>query len=624
MTGKIEDYALIGDTETAALVRRNGSIDWLCCPRFDSEACLARLLGDDSHGHFRIAPRAVATRIQRRYRRDTLVLETETETAEGCVRVIDFMPPRDGVPDVVRIVEGVRGAVEVRVEILVRFGYGKITPWIRKERDGLQFIAGPDAMFLESSLGRGRFVDLPIGETGQLTFTVHAGERVFFRLAWHPSHEPPPPPLNWETSLTATEQWWRRWAGQHQRSGRFAEVVSRSLITLKALTFDPTGGIVAAATTSLPEEIGGERNWDYRYTWLRDSAFTLGAFADEGHTTEAKAFWHWMLRAVAGDPRQLQIMYGLAGERSLTEIELDWLPGYEGSKPVRVGNGARSQLQLDVYGELMHAAYQERLAGHLASPDVLSLRHTLLEHLEEVWQLPDEGIWEVRGPRRHFTHSKLMAWVAFDRAVRLTEEFGEAGPVERYRASRDRIHAEICARAFDSELNAFTQYYGGKTLDASVLNLALYGFLPADDARVVGTVEAIERDLVKDGFVYRYATENAQSFDGLSGHEGAFLACTLWLVEALVLLGRLDDALRYFQRVISVANDVGLLAEQYHPGLGRQLGNFPQAFTHVYVIQSAQVLQSAIEGKAFPSSVSIVPPALSMVPPSIGPGRKPR
>jgi GH15 family glucan-1,4-alpha-glucosidase len=530
------------------------------------------------------------------------------------VRLTDFMPPRDNVPDLVRVVEGVRGRVEVTLTIVVRFGYGKITPWVRSEADAVHFIAGPDALALETSVPPARFADLRLGPTCHAKFVLEPGDKIFFRLAWYRSHTPPPDRLDWEQSLANATGRWRAWSERQEYRGRFAEVISRSLITLKALTFDPTGGIVAAPTTSLPEEIGGERNWDYRYCWLRDSAFTLGALADEGYTEEAHKFWNWMLRAVAGDPSQVQIMYGVAGERDLPERELPWLSGYENSSPVRIGNGASGQLQLDVYGELMHAAYQERLAGHVPDESVLRLRHTLLDHLQRIWRQPDEGIWEVRGPRRHFTHSKLMAWVAFDRAVRLCEEFGEPGPVRRYREVRDQIHAEICERAFNPEFNAFTQYYGGRSLDASVLNIVIFGFLPADDERVVSTVEAIEDGLVDGGFVYRYATDEARDVDGLRGREGAFLACTLWLVDALVLIGRVDDALEYFERVVSVANDVGLLAEEYHPEHRRQLGNFPQAFTHVYLIQSAQVLRAALEGESMPQSVSILPGPISVIP----------
>ena len=579
---RIEDYALIGDTQTAALVGRDGSIDWLCLPHFDSGACFAALLGNSEHGRWLIAPRGEA-RVTRRYRPGTLILETTFETDDGVVRLIDFMPPRQGEPDLIRVVEGVSGRVDMRMDLVIRFDYGSVTPWLRRADGMLGAIAGPDAVSLMA----------PVPVTGenhstQAAFSVREGERLPFVMIWHPSHTPAPLPIDAFAALDDTERWWTEWSSRCGYDGPWAGEVMRSLITLKALTFAPTGGIVAAPTTSLPEEIGGVRNWDYRYCWLRDATFSLYALMIGGYTEEAESWRNWLLRAVAGDPSTLQIMYGMRGERRLPEMELPWLPGYEDSKPVRVGNLAVTQLQLDVYGEVMDALHLARRAG--LQPDALmwSLQTRLVEHLETIWREPDEGIWEVRGPRRHFTHSKVMAWVAFDRAIKGIERHGLDGPAERWRVIRDEIHADVCRRGFDEARGCFTQYYGSRELDASLLMIPLVGFLPATDPRVLGTVKAIEEDLLWNGFVRRYRTTGR--VDGLPGGEGVFLACTFWLADNYTLQGRIDEASALFERLIGLANDVGLLAEQYDPSAKRQLGNFPQAFTHVMLINSARNL----------------------------------
>jgi len=576
----IEDYALIGDTQTAALVSRAGSIDWLCMPRFDSGACFAALLGEEHHGRWLLAPAGVPREIRRRYVEGTLVLETEFATEAGRVRIIDCMPPRDRTPDIVRLVEGVEGTVPMRMELVLRFDYGSIVPWIRKAEGVLCAIGGPDALALRT----------PIGTHGQgLTtvaeFTVSAGQRVPFVLSWHPSHEPPPPALDAAHAVEDTVAWWREWTSRCTYRGPWREAVERSLITLKALTYGPTGGIVAAPTTSLPESIGGIRNWDYRFCWLRDATFTLYALLISGHREEACAWREWLLRAVAGDPARLQIMYGVAGERRLPEVTLGWLPGYEKSAPVRAGNAAAQQLQLDVYGEVMDVLHQARRHSLPPDPWAWQLQRELLDFLESAWQQPDEGLWEVRGPRQQFTHSKVMAWVAFDRAAKAVERFGLDGPAERWRAMRAQIHDQVCRQGFDAQRGCFTQAYGSPKLDASLLMMPLVGFLPPTDPRVAGTVRAIEQDLVHDGFVLRYRTDEVE--DGLPPGEGAFLACTFWLADNYAMAGRVDEARRIFERLLSLRNDVGLLSEEYDPVAGRMLGNFPQAFSHVGLINTA-------------------------------------
>jgi GH15 family glucan-1,4-alpha-glucosidase len=586
MALSIEHYALIGDCHTAALVGRDGSIDWLCLPRFDSGACFAAILGNRENGRFLIAPEAPVRTTRRRYRGDTLVLETEFETDDGVVAVIDFMPPRSRAPDLIRLVEGRRGRVAMQAEVLIRFDYGAIVPWVTHHDDGLHAIAGPERLLLRTKVPlRGH----DMATRGR--FEVCAGQRVSFELIWYPSHEPQPRRRDPDATLAGTERFWREWASLSTIGGRHREAVMRSLITLKALTYAPTGGIVAAPTTSLPEELGGARNWDYRFCWLRDATFTLYALLIAGYVDEARAFREWLLRAVAGTPDQLQIMYGIAGERRLTELELPWLGGYEGSQPVRVGNAAHAQRQLDVYGEILDAAHESRRVGIEPNERSWAVQRALLDALESHWPEPDEGIWEVRGPRRHFTHSKVMAWVAFDRAIKAVERFGREGPAERWRAIRDRIHEEVCRAGFNSQIGAFVQSYGSDRLDASLLMIALVGFLPPTDPRVRLTVEAIERHLVRDGFVQRYQPD--VTVDGLSGDEGAFLACTFWLADNLVLLGRVDDAQRLFDRLLSIRNDVGLLAEEYDTRRGRLVGNFPQAFSHIGLINTARNLAAA-------------------------------
>jgi GH15 family glucan-1,4-alpha-glucosidase len=582
----IEDYGLIGDLQTAALVSRQGCIDWLCFPRFDSGACFAALLGTEENGRWSLAPQAPVTRTGRRYRDDTLVLETELETAEGVVRLIDFMPPRGEAPDVVRIVEGVSGTVAMRLSLSIRFDYGWVIPWVRRREDGILAVAGPDALFLAT----------PVELVGRnfhtvAEFEVREGDRVPFVLTWYPSHHAPPQRVDAEQALADTESFWREWVTDCTHVGRFREPLVRSLITLKALTYAPTGGIVAAPTTSLPEALGGVRNWDYRYCWLRDATLTLLALVRAGYEDEARAWRNWLLRAIAGLPDQLQIMYGLGGERRLSELELHWLGGYEGSRPVRTGNAASKQLQLDVYGEVADALYHARVAGLPASAEAWALNRKLLEWLEDGWREPDEGIWEVRGPRRHFTHSKVMAWVAFDRAVRSVEEYGREGPLARWKAIRDEIHDEVCREGFDTELGAFTQSYGLPRLDASVLMMPLVGFLPANDDRVVGTVAAIERELVRDGFVERYrADDDNVDVDGLPPGEGTFLPCSFWLAQVYALQGRLDEAEALFARLLGLRNDLGLLSEEYDVAAGRLVGNFPQAFTHLALVDAALTL----------------------------------
>jgi GH15 family glucan-1,4-alpha-glucosidase len=587
MSTPLEDYAIIGDCETAALVSRSGSIDWLCWPRFDSPACFAALLGTPEHGRWLIAAVAPDARTSRRYRGNTLVLETRIETASGAVTVIDFMPPRGKDSDVVRIVRGDRGVVRLRTELVLRFDYGRTVPWVSRRPDGtLCAIAGPDMVLLHTPVAlRGE----QMGTAGE--FDVRAGQTVPFVLTHGASHLPPPSAADPEASLATTEAFWTEWLADGKARGPWADAENRSALTLKALTYAPTGGIVAAATTSVPEQIGGIRNWDYRYCWVRDATLTLLALMNAGYFEEARAWRDWLLRAAAGAPAQMQMLYGVAGERRLVEYELPWLPGYENSPPVRIGNVASRQLQLDVYGELMDALYQARRGGLTPRDSDWSFQRTILEHVETVWTSRDEGIWETRGPSQHFTFSKVMAWVALDRGIRAAEEFGLDGPLERWREVRRAIHQEVCACGFDRELGSFVQAFGTQDLDASLLLLPTMGFLPATDARIRGTIDAIERHLLVDGFVLRYNSDRFE--DGLPPGEGAFLACSFWLADAYVLLGRIDDARRMFENVLAVANDVGLLAEEYDPRLGRMVGNFPQAFSHVGLINTAYNLAHA-------------------------------
>jgi GH15 family glucan-1,4-alpha-glucosidase len=586
MPSHIEDYALIGDCETAALVGLDGSIDWLCFPRFDSAACFAGLLGTPEHGRWLLAPADTIQATRRRYREDTLVLETEYQTDSGVVAVVDCMPPRTTSHDVVRMVEGRRGQVRMRMELVIRFDYGSIVPWVRHTERGIWAIAGPEAMHLRT--------DVPVyGEQFRTfaEFTVGEGQRIPFTLTWYPSHQSAPAECDPEQSIRDTEQWWQAWSARCTYTGAWREQVVRSLITLKALTYAPTGGLVAAPTTSLPEQLGGVRNWDYRYCWLRDATFTLYALMTGGYMEEARAWREWLVRAVAGKPSETQIMYGLAGERRLAESVVDWLPGYESAAPVRIGNAAFGQHQLDVYGEVMDALHLARRMGLAYDENAWRVQRALVQFLEEHWQRPDEGIWEVRGPRRHFTHSKVMAWVAMDRAVKAVEQFGYDGPVDQWRYLRDTIHADVCRNGFDSELNSFVQYYGAKQVDASLLMLPLVGFLPATDPRMRGTVQAVQDHLMRDGFVDRYRTD--PELDGLPSGEGVFLVCTFWLADNLALQGRYDEARTIFERLLGLCNDVGLLSEEYDPHTKRLVGNFPQAFSHLGLINTARNLSQA-------------------------------
>ena len=588
MPAPIEDYALLGDTETAALVSKEGSIDWLALPRFDSGACFAALLGTEENGRWSIRPAGEIRKVTRRYR-SGLVLETVWETDDGTVALIDGMPLRDERPNLIRIVEGRSGTVPMRLDLTVRFDYGSIIPWVRTIEGRWHAIAGPDALVLTT----------PVALRGEnkhtvAEFAVSPGDRVPFELQWHPSHHPTPEPLDPFKAMAHTESQWAEWLDRCTYAGPWEDALRSSLVVLKGLTYHPTGGIVAAATTSLPETIGGIRNWDYRCCWLRDATFTLLTLLECGYTEEAQRWRDWLLRAVAGDPASLQIMYGPAGERRLNECELPWLPGYEGSRPVRVGNDATKQLQLDVWGEVLDALWSGRRAGLSASHDAWQLELALLDHLEGAWQQPDDGIWEVRGPRRQFTHSKVMTWVAFDRAVRSVEMFGLEGPVDRWRALRDEIHADVCAKGVD-ERGAFVQSYGSTDLDASLLLVPLTGFLPPNDPRVRATVDAIATELTDEaGFVWRY--EPKVEVDGLGGEEGSFLLCTFWLVDCLALTGRVDEATALFERLLALRNDVGLLSEQYDPVAGRMLGNFPQAFSHVALVDSATHLRDSRGG----------------------------
>jgi GH15 family glucan-1,4-alpha-glucosidase len=587
MASKIEDYALVGDCETSALIGRDGSVDWLCWPRFDSGACFAALLGTPANGRWLIAPVGPISRSQRRYRGDTLILETEIETAEGAVTLVEFMPPRGKASDLVRLVVGKRGAVRMHTELILRFDFGSEVPWVtRFPNHTLRAIAGPDMVVLRTHVAlRGKDLTT-IGE-----FTVAAGETVPFVLTYGPSHHALPAPIDPLAALADTEAFWREWSARFHGEGEWTEASLRSLITLKALTYRPTGGIVAAPTTSLPEALGGSRNWDYRYCWLRDATFTLLALMNGGYYDEALEWREWLLRAVAGDPAQVQIMYGLAGERRLTEWEAPWLSGYEGARPVRIGNAAAEQLQLDIYGEIMDALYQGQNGKLGASHAGWMLERELLRHLETICDKPDQGIWEVRGPPRHFTYSKVMAWVAFDRAIKGVERFGLDGPVDRWRGFRQRIHDEVCQKAWNAEIGAFTQSYGSRTLDASILLMPLVGFISPDDPRMRKTVAAIERCLMRDGFVRRY--DPAAGNDGLAGDEGVFLACSFWLADNYVQQDRWEEARQLFERLLALRNDVGLLAEEYDPRAKRFVGNFPQAFSHIALVNTAHNLSHA-------------------------------
>ncbi|MEX0665211.1 MAG: glycoside hydrolase family 15 protein [Acidimicrobiia bacterium] len=580
MPSRIEQYALIGDTQTAALVGDDGSIDWLCAPRFDSPACFAALLGTSDHGRWLIAPASGGRATRRRYRDGTLILETEFETPEGTVRVTDCMPIHDDHVDVVRLVQGVRGKVPMRTELVVRFDYGSTIPWVRAGDGLVRAIAGPDAVVLHTPV---ELEGADLKHRGE--FIVAEGDAISFVLTWYPSHHDVPHGVDARRAIAETTAWWRDWSARSTYQGEWADLVNRSAITLKALTFAPTGGIIAAPTTSLPEWIGGVRNWDYRYCWLRDATFSLYALLSIGYVDEARHWRDWLVRAVAGSPDQFQIMYGPAGERRLTELELPWLPGYESSAPVRTGNAATLQFQLDVYGEVADAFYATFCAGVPPDPDIGPMQQAILEFLEDGWRAPDEGIWEVRGPRQHFTHSKVMAWVAFDRAVKAAEGMRLDWDLEKGRALRDAVHAEVCAQGFDAERNSFVQAFGSKTLDASLLMIPLVGFLPADDARVVGTVDAIERELMREGFVERYKSD--ETADGLPPGEGVFLPCSFWFADNLALMGRMDEAHALFERLVGLCNDVGLLSEEYDPTAERLLGNFPQAMTHVALINTA-------------------------------------
>jgi GH15 family glucan-1,4-alpha-glucosidase len=582
----IEDYAILGDTRTAALVGKDGSIDWLCFPRFDSEAIFAALLGTEQHGRWLLAPAGDVRAVRRRYRGDTLVLETEFDTDEGTVRLIDFMPPRGEASDLIRIVEGVRGRVPMRMELRLRFGYGRVVPWVYREAGDLVAVAGPDAVWLRTPTHTSGRDLATVAE-----FSVGPGDQAPFVLTWCPSHLPPPEPVDPVVELGATEGFWQGWMSACTYDGEWREAVVRSLLTLKALTYAPTGGIVAAATTSLPERLGGVRNWDYRFCWLRDATITLQSLLYSGFQSEAQAWRKWLLRAIAGDPAELQIMYGVAGERRLAEYVADWLPGYDGN-PVRIGNAAAKQFQLDVYGEVMDALHQGRRSALKRDDPSWALQVKLIDYVESHWTDPDEGIWEVRGASQHFTHSKLMAWVAVDRAVKAVEEFGFDGPLPRWRALRDEIRQEILTKGYSEDRQTFTQYYGSKELDAALLMVPLVGFLPATDERVRGTVAAVERELLEDGFVQRYTQIPGDTVDGLPAGEGAFLACTFWLADNYALMGRKDEAHEVFERLLTLRNDVGLLSEEYDPKAGRLVGNFPQAFSHVPLIDTARNLST--------------------------------
>ena len=588
---RIEDYGLIGNTHSAALVSREASIDWLCLPRFDSAAIFAALLGDESHGSWCICAKTKDARLSRRYRPGTAILETRFETESGSATVIDFMPPPgdEFVDEVIRLVHGDAGIVEMAMSVLFRFDYGRLVPWLERSVEGIVAIAGPDAVRLYTPIA---LVNKDF--TTQAEFTVHEGQYIPFVLTWYPSHREPPAVRDAVALLRRVEERWKEWSARSIYQGPWRDAVERSLITLKLLTYRPTGGIVAAPTTSLPEAWGGVRNWDYRFCWIRDATLTLYALLTSGYQHEAIAWRQWLLRAAAGSPKDLQIMYGLHGEQRLVEYTLGWLPGFAASRPVRIGNAAYSQLQLDVYGELVGSLHAARRFGIGASDAAWALQLVIIEHLERVWREPDEGIWEVRGPRRHFVHSKLMAWAAFDRMIASARMFGLKGPVEHWTKLRDAIHADICANGFDAERNSFVQYYGATQVDAALLFIPIVGFLPPDDPRVRGTVAAIEHELMQDGLVCRYRTRG--EVDGLPGGEGAFLACSFWLCDVYQLMGRSADAQALFKRLLGYANDLGLLAEEYDARAGRLLGNFPQAFSHVSLINTAHALSAGSVG----------------------------
>ncbi len=590
----LEDYALIGDLHTAALVGRDGSIDWLCLPQFDSGACFAGLLGTDDHGFWRIAPVGAPQAARRRYRDETLVLESEFDAPNGTVRLTDCMPIREHHPQVVRVVDCLSGSADITMEMCLRFDYGQAVPWVRRSDGLLTARVGPNAVALWTTAEtRGENLR-SVAEV-----SLREGQQTCFVLTWYPSHEAPPRPVDPLYAIADSEEWWRAWSSACTYTGDHRDLVLRSLITLKALTYEPTGGILAAPTTSLPEALGGSRNWDYRYCWLRDATLSLEALMNGGYHDEAMAWRDWLLRATAGDVSKLQIMYGPAGERRLDEWVADWLPGYEGSAPVRIGNAAAGQYQLDVYGEVMSTLYSAAEADGVHSRAIWDLQHKLVEFLESGWQDPDDGIWEVRGPRRNFTHSKVMAWVAVDRAVRTLETWPElCGPVERWRALRAQIHEEVCAKGYNADRQAFTQYYGSDQLDASALMLPLVGFLPGTDPRVVSTIEAVQRDLVTHGLVLRYRPTDDGTVDGLTGREGAFLACSFWLVDCLHLIGRVDEASALFERLAALTNDLGLLSEEYDPVAARLVGNFPQAFSHVSLVNSACRLAGLVPTEA--------------------------
>jgi GH15 family glucan-1,4-alpha-glucosidase len=579
----LEQYGLIGDCQTAALVGSDGSIDWLCLPYFDSAACFAALLGTSKNGRWLLAPAEESRSVKRRYRGDTLILETDYETDSGRVTVVDCMPPRSQEPDLIRMVLGRAGSVRMQMELVIRFDYGWVVPWVRHFQQGIRAVAGPDTLVLQTP------VELH-GEdlTTVAEFTVSAGEQVPFVLMWQASHLQPPDAIDAQQAIEFTESWWREWSAHGTYQGPWRDAVMRSLITLKALTFSPTGGIVAAPTTSLPEHLGGVRNWDYRYCWLRDATFTLYALLVAGFTGEALAFRDWLLRAVAGDPTSAQIMYSITGQRRLTELELEWLPGYENSRPVRIGNAASKQFQLDVYGEVLDMMHVSRRQGLSCDENAWRFEKALLKHLENAWKEPDEGIWEVRGPRRHFTHSKVMAWVAFDRAVKAVERFGLPGEADHWRQIRDAIHHEVCTQGFNEQIGSFVQYYGSDLLDASLLMIPLVGFIKPEDPRMRGTLDAIGRGLMRDGFVDRYAT--LPHVDGLPPGEGSFLPCTFWYADNLAIMGRREEATEVFERLLTIRNDLGLLAEEFDPHVQRMVGNFPQAFTHVGLVNTVRNL----------------------------------
>ena len=594
MALRIEDYAMIGDTESAALVGNNGSIDWLCAPRFDSPAFFASLLGTEDNGHWQIEPVGQVRRVERRYRHGTLVLETDVETDDGVARLVDCMPPHDGQSDLVRVIEGVRGRVAMQMRFSPRFDYGRLLPSMGRIDQGVFALAGPDALCLRTSVEMSNE-----GGTASAAFAVSEGERVAFHLVWHPSHLPRPEPVDPFSMLERTEAWWRKWSGRCQYDGPHRDDVVRSLLTLKALSYSPTGAIVAALTTSLPEEIGGERNWDYRFCWLRDGAFSLMPFFRTGYIEEAVAWRDWFLRAIAGDVSQLQLMYGIGGESRLAELELPWLSGYENSRPVRTGNAASEQFQLDIFGEVL-AVFSNALKFGLperkdpTEAPGINLT-TLIEVVERRWREPDEGIWEIRGKSQHFTYSKVSAWTALDRAIKFVEQTGHRAPLERWRRVRDEIHAEVCAKGFDKERNTFVQYYGAKGLDASLLLIPITGFLPATDPRMLGTIDSIQQEICNGPFVWRYSTE--EDVDGLAGSEGTFLICSFWLVSALALAGRVEDAERNLEQLRALQNDVGLFSEEYDPASKRMLGNFPQAFSHIGLLHSIFTLFEAKAGQ---------------------------